>query len=118
MNFITRHIFILFFFGFNNLLPNDYKSVKKNQRLLNEVYEKLIIHYVDEIDLDGFTKLSINNMLSELDPYTTYMEKEERSGIELLTKGKYGGIGIQIGKRDGILTIILWKIPQPKKLVF
>ena len=106
MNFITRHIFILFFFGFNNLLPNDYKSVKKNQRLLNEVYEKLIIHYVDEIDLDGFTKLSINNMLSELDPYTTYMEKEERSGIELLTKGKYGGIGIQIGKRDGILTII------------
>ena len=106
MNFITKNIFILFFFGFNNLLPNDYKSVKKNQRLLNEVYEKLIIHYVDEIDLDGFTKLSINNMLSELDPYTTYMEKEERSGIELLTKGKYGGIGIQIGKRDGILTII------------
>ena len=106
MNFITRHIFILFFFGINNLIPNNYKSVKKNQRLLNEVYEKLIIHYVDEIDLDGFTKLSINNMLSELDPYTTYMEKEERSGIELLTKGKYGGIGIQIGKRDGILTII------------
>ena len=31
-----------------------------------------------EIDLDSFTKLSINNMLSELDPYTSYMEKEEK----------------------------------------
>jgi len=101
-----KTIFSLLFFILNFSNSNDYKSVKKNQRLLNEVYEKLIIHYVDEIDLDSFTKLSINNMLSELDPYTSYMEKEERSGIELLTKGKYGGIGIQIGKRDGILTII------------
>ena len=106
MLFYIKNIVILLFFTINFSNSNDYKSVKKNQRLLNEVYEKLIIHYVDEIDLDSFTKISINNMLSELDPYTVYMEKEERSGIDLLTKGKYGGIGIQIGKRDGILTII------------
>lgn len=106
MDLHIRTTFILIFSILTIGNSNDYKSVKKNQRLLNEVYEKLIIHYVDEIDLDSFTKLSINNMLAELDPYTVYMEKEERQGIELLTKGKYGGIGIQIGKRDGILTII------------
>ena len=37
-------------------------------------------------------------MLSELDPYTSYLENEEKDGIEILTKGKYGGIGISIGK--------------------
>ena len=103
-NFYFKFIFL---FGISIISgSNNYKSVKKNQRLLNDVYEKLIINYVDEIDLDSFTKLSINNMLSELDPYTVYMEKEERRGLDLLTKGKYGGIGIQIGKRDGVLTII------------
>ena len=86
---------------------NDiYKKVRKNQALINDVYRNLILNYVDDIDLDAFTKMSINNMLYDLDPYTVYLEKEERSGIEMLTKGKYGGVGIQIGKREKVLTVI------------
>ena len=69
---------------------NDiYKQVRKNQSLMNDVYRYLVTNYVDDINLNEFTKLSINNMLSELDPYTVYMEDEEKDGIELLTKGKY-----------------------------
>ena len=83
-----------------------YKQVRKNQSLMNDVYRHLITNYVDDIDLDTFTKLSINNMLLELDPYTVYLENEEKSGIEMLTKGKYGGVGIQIGKREKLLTVI------------
>ena len=83
-----------------------YKKVRKNQALINDVYRNLILNYVDDIDLDAFTKMSINNMLYDLDPYTVYLEKEERSGIEMLTKGKYGGVGIQIGKREKVLTVI------------
>ncbi len=83
-----------------------YKQVRKNQSLMNDVYRHLITNYVDDIDLDAFTKMSINNMLLELDPYTVYLENEEKSGIEMLTKGKYGGVGIQIGKREKQLTVI------------
>ena len=83
-----------------------YKQVRKNQSLMNDVYRHLITKYVDDIDLDAFTKMSINNMLLELDPYTVYLENEEKSGIEMLTKGKYGGVGIQIGKREKQLTVI------------
>ena len=83
-----------------------YKKVRKNQSLINDIYMHLVTNYVDDIDLDTFTKLSINNMLLELDPYTVYMEDEEKSGIEMLTKGKYGGVGIQIGKREKVLTVI------------
>ena len=68
---------------------NDiYKQVRKNQSLINDVYRQLITYYVDHIDIDAFTKLSINNMLLDLDPYTVYMENEEKDGIEMLTKGK------------------------------
>jgi len=92
-----------------------YKQVRKNQALMNDVYRHLVTNYVDDIDLDAFTKMSINNMLYDLDPYTIYMENEERSGIEMLTKGKYGGVGIQIGKREKVLTVISPMEESPAK---
>ena len=92
-----------------------YKQVRKNQSLINDVYRHIITNYVDDIDLDAFTKMSINNMLLELDPYTTYMEKEEKDGIEMLTKGKYGGVGIQIGLREKKLTVITPMDQSPAK---
>ena len=95
----------LFLFG-GDSSRDIYRQVRKNQSLINDVYRQLITNYVDDIDIDSFTKLSINNMLSELDPYTTYMEKQEKDGIEMLTKGKYGGVGIQIGIREKQLTVI------------
>ena len=92
-----------------------YKQVRKNQSLINDVYRYIITNYVDDINLDAFTKMSINNMLRELDPYTTYMENEEKDGIEMLTKGKYGGVGIQIGVREKQLTVLAPMDNSPAK---
>ena len=111
--FLLANFLMLFGQGSNDL----YKSVRKNQSLINNVYRQVITNYVDEIDLDSFTKLSINNMLSELDPYTSYLENEEKDGIEILTKGKYGGIGISIGKRENQLTVITPMENSPAKRV-
>ena len=85
---------------------NIYRQIRDSQATINSVYRHLITHYVDDIDLEKFTKLSIDNMLSDLDPYTVYLVKDQRNSLEMLTKGKYGGVGIQIGKRDKQLTVI------------
>jgi carboxyl-terminal processing protease len=45
-------------------------------------------------------------MLSDLDPYTVYLESEDRDNLDMLTHGKYGGVGIKLGKRDDYLTVI------------
>ena len=106
-NYIFFPILIaICFFFIGASKPDQYKKVKKNLSLINDVYRYLVTNYVDDIDLDAFTKMSIDNMLMDLDPYTVFLENEERNGIEMLTKGKYGGVGIQIGKRDNILTVI------------
>ena len=114
---ILIHILTLSFITISNANASRdiYKQVRKNQSLINDVYRHIITNYVDEIDLDAFTKMSINNMLLELDPYTTYMEKEEKDGIEMLTKGKYGGVGIQIGLREKQLTVISPMDQSPAK---
>ncbi len=114
-NYIFSIFLLIPFFVFGKGSNDIYKNVRKNQSLINDVYRQVITNYVDDIDLDSFTKLSINNMLSELDPYTSYMEKEEKDGIEILTKGKYGGIGISIGKRENQLTVITPMENSPAK---
>ena len=115
---VIVHLLVLVFVVISpaaNTSRDIYKQVRKNQSLINDVYRHIITNYVDDIDLDAFTKMSINNMLLELDPYTTYMEKEEKDGIEMLTRGKYGGVGIQIGLREKQLTVISPMDQSPAK---
>ena len=100
--FLAGFVFIII--GASN--SDTYRSIARSQRIINEVYKHLIVNYVDELDTDEFTKTSINNMLSDLDPYTVYLESEDRGNLDMLTHGKYGGVGIQLGKRDDHLTVI------------
>jgi len=83
-----------------------YRELAHSQRLINEVYKSLITRYADRLDTEKFTKIVINNILDDLDPYTVYMEEDEKEGLDLLTQGKYGGVGINLGERDKKLTVI------------
>ena len=83
-----------------------FKQIAVSQKLINDVYKYIVSNYADEIDVEQFTKKSIRNILNDLDPYTVFMEPEEGEGIDLLTKGKYGGVGMEIGKRDGKITVV------------
>ncbi|RMF06306.1 MAG: S41 family peptidase [Candidatus Neomarinimicrobiota bacterium] len=98
-------LFIILFFtgaGKSDLL----RKIARSQKRLNDVYKYLVLNYVDEIDIDKFTSETIHNIVSEMDPYTVFMEESEQDGLKLLTNGSYGGVGIQIGKQDGELTVI------------
>ncbi len=108
---LTGFIFIII--GASN--SDTYRSIARSQRIINEVYKHLIVNYADELNTDEFTKISINNMLSDLDPYTVYLESEERDNLDMLTHGKYGGVGIQLGKRDDHLTVISPMEDSPAK---
>ena len=92
-----------------------YRELARSQRLINEVYKSLITRYADRLDTEKFTKVVINNILDDLDPYTVYMEEDEKEGLDLLTRGKYGGVGINLGERDKKLTVISPMDDSPAK---
>ncbi|NHZ85107.1 MAG: PDZ domain-containing protein [Planctomycetia bacterium] len=92
-----------------------YAEIIKSQRLVNSVYKNLIANYVDDFDVDAFTRMSIEDMVGELDPYTVFIEAEDRYNLDLLATGKYGGVGIQIGKREDRLTVITPMDDTPAK---
>jgi carboxyl-terminal processing protease len=90
-------------------LPADstyFFSVKKNIEVFGRVYKEIATHYVDKVDPDRFMQAGIDGMLESLDPYTVYIEQGEGDEVDLLTNGKYGGIGVTIGIRDGGVRVI------------
>ncbi len=83
-----------------------YKEISKSVRLYNEVYKQVYTNYVDPINVEKFTEVSIKNMMKELDPYTVFLTAEEREPLDMLTKGEYGGVGLRISTRKDTLTVI------------
>ena len=64
------------------------------------------VDYVEEIDPKKMIYGSLKGMLESLDDYSQFMEPEEYNEIKVETKGEFGGLGVEISMRDGILTVI------------
>ena len=62
--------------------------------------------YVRDVDTKKMFENAINGMLSGLDPFSNYINEEEMPEFTKMTRGKFGGVGIQIGMRKGFLTVI------------
>ncbi|MFZ0389640.1 MAG: S41 family peptidase [Calditrichia bacterium] len=82
-----------------------YAKLDKGLFHLKQVYETISRSYVDEVDPEALSKSAIEGIVSELDPYTVYFE-QGRERLEIITKGTYGGVGMEIGKREDKITVI------------
>jgi carboxyl-terminal processing protease len=75
--------------------------------LFNEVLHHVQDRFVDEKTTSDLYKMAIDGMLEELgDPHTTFMSSDEYSRLMIETQGEYGGVGMEIGSRDGWITVI------------
>ncbi|HKJ66948.1 MAG TPA: S41 family peptidase [bacterium] len=83
-----------------------YRDISTQLKMFNELYKKLVVNYVDQVNPEALIEAGINGMLQELDPYTVYLEREDRHGIQTLTEGEYGGVGIRLDIRNDTLTVI------------
>jgi carboxyl-terminal processing protease len=81
-------------------------KMNKSIDLFGQVYKKIAVDYVDEVDPEKFMQAGIDGMLGSLDPYTVYIDKQNGDEVELLTTGKYGGIGVTIAQRDGAIQVM------------
>lgn len=102
--------FMLLFFVLTGAKPGGgdddiYTDISRNMDVFGKVYKEIALNYVDEIDADKFIKAGIDGMLSTLDPYTNFLDESRKDEIELITTGKYGGVGIMIGLKDSAIVI-------------
>jgi len=74
--------------------------------LYNDALAKVEGTYVEEVDSKEIIYGSIRGMLSSLDPYSMFLDEETFRDFTVTTEGEFGGLGIQITVRDGILTVV------------
>jgi carboxyl-terminal processing protease len=82
-----------------------YSEINKTFVILKEVYKEVPERYVDEINLEEFMKAGIEGMLSTLDPYSNYIEKGDKDQLQILTDGKYEGVGMGLSMRNNRITV-------------
>ena len=63
-------------------------------------------HYVDEVPTHDLVEGAIKGMVGSLDPHSSYLTPEDYKELQIETHGEFGGLGIELTVRDGLLTIV------------
>ncbi|HIP18746.1 MAG TPA: S41 family peptidase [Sulfurovum sp.] len=74
----------------------------KFTQILN-VIEK---EYVDEVNTTDLVDKALKGLMTNLDAHSTFMDTKSYKDLSVQTKGEFGGLGISVGMKDGVLTVI------------
>ena len=77
---------------------NDF-GLGRSMEIAVNMMRELSLRFVDEVDPDLLIEGAAEGMVRRLDPYTEYLSEEQMGDFDILTTGKYGGVGSLIRKR-------------------
>ena len=112
-----RALLTMVAFGFcMAVLFSGGRAVERVSAVADETYDELetfsIIlsivqkNYVEEVGTKELLEGAINGMLGSLDPHSAYLTPELYKELQVDTKGSFGGLGIEITNRGGVLTVV------------
>jgi carboxyl-terminal processing protease len=87
-------------------VTNEHELAYDQMEVLAEAMLYIRKHYITEKSYSNIVNGALHGMLTALDPYSAFLDREELDAMQEDTDAQFGGIGIQIGMRDGVLTII------------
>jgi carboxyl-terminal processing protease len=97
-------------FGWERLSIEDVsakdKGVYEQLQVFSDVLDIVKENYVEEVGDEELVEGAISGMLKTLDPHSSYLNPDAYKELQVETKGSFGGIGIEITIRDGMLTVV------------
>jgi len=82
------------------------KSNYESLKVFSEVLSLIESTYVEKVSSEKLIEGAIHGLVKTLDPHTSYLPPDAYQEIKVQTSGKFGGLGIEVSMRDGILTVI------------
>lgn len=82
-------------------VKEDYGRLK-----LNKLIDLIEQEYVDNVNTDSIIDMTVNNILSQLDPHSTYISKSEFDEVQNVMKGSFVGIGINYYVMNDTLAVV------------
>lgn len=82
--------------------PDTYEMLN----LFGEVLEQTKAVYVEDVTDKKLIESAINGMLTSLDPHSSYLDAESFKYMNEQTKGKFGGLGIEVTMDNGLVKVV------------
>lgn len=82
------------------------KELYKQISLFSDALTIVQSDYVEEMEPKKLVYGALEGLLASLDDYSQFLTPEDFKEMQVDTSGEYGGLGIEISMRDGVLTII------------
>jgi carboxyl-terminal processing protease len=89
-----------------DIVKPDRNDAYRQMELLTEVMLLVRKYHVDEHEFDELVYAALDGMLHSLDAHSSFLDADEYKAMQDSTRGEYGGIGVKVGVRKGILTVI------------
>lgn len=87
-------------------LAAEARSQYEDIRLFSDVLALVRKSYVEEVPMQELIYGAIDGMLAALDPHSSFMPPDVYKEMKDDTRGEFGGIGIEITIKDGVLTVV------------
>ena len=84
------------------LAKSEYETIETFTNILAIVRK----NYVDNVKTKDLILGAIEGMLNSLDPHSAYLTPDVYKELQMETQGKFGGLGIEITVRHGVLTVV------------
>lgn len=81
-------------------------GVYEQLELFGDVFERIRLEYVEEVDDKALIESAIDGMLRSLDPHSFFHNAEETAELRVDTKGSFGGLGIEVTQEDGWVKVV------------
>ncbi len=82
------------------------EEIYRQLGLFGDIFQRVRESYVDEVNETDLVEAAINGMLTSLDPHSSFLNTENFSDMQVQTKGKFGGLGIEITMEKGVIKIV------------
>lgn len=82
------------------------KSRYEKLELFNKVMYLIESQYYREVDTEKLIEGALNGMMNTLDPHSAFLDREIFAKMQEETSGEFGGLGIEVTQKDGLLVII------------
>lgn len=78
----------------------------KTLREFAETFTRIKQNYVEPVSDKKLIEDAMKGMVGGLDPHSAYLDMEAYRDLKIGTRGEFGGLGIEVSKEDGLITII------------
>jgi carboxyl-terminal processing protease len=118
MKLVRKHrssfLLVLFCLGlvfvFSGQVVNNVSAIPREEYESLETFTSILSivkkNYVDDVNSKDLVNGAINGMLNSLDPHSAYLTPDHYKDLQMDTAGRFGGLGIEITVRSGVLTVV------------